>query len=170
MDWLAILRRSGGIDALARQIGQSPVNALAATEVLLPTLLDGLRDFAQGQGGGEAGVRALLAMIDGLGDGSLATEVMGPGPLAANAGDTILEQILPPAANKRRGASDAAATGELDAAMLERMLPVLAMLLCGYISARAGVDDTQGTGISWLQDGLGLEGEGQRRRNSGSRH
>jgi hypothetical protein len=169
MDWLAILRRSGGIDAVARQVGQSPVNGLAATEALLPTLVDGLRDFAQREGGGDAGIRALLAMIDRLGNGSLAAEVMGPGPLTANAGDTILEQTLPPTTSKVGLASDAAAAGQLDAAMLERMLPVLAMLLCGYISARAGVDDAQGGGISWLQDALGLEDEGQRHRNSGSR-
>src|SRR5262245_21662840 len=139
MDWLAIFRRSGGINALARQIGQSPVDALAATEALLPALLDGLRDFAKRQGGGDAGVRALLVVIDRLGNGSLAAEVMGPGPLTADAGDTILEQILPPTTSKVGIAGDVAAAGKHDAAMLERMLPALAMLLCGYISARAGV-------------------------------
>lgn len=164
MDWLAILRRSGGIDALARQVGQPPANVSAGAEVLLPALLDGLRDYAQRHGGPEAGVKALLAMIDGLGDGNLAAAVMGPEALVADAGETIVDQLFGSTEPKQRLAHETATTDEREATMLERMLPVLAMLVCGYISARAGTDQD----IEWLLEALGLEDQAPRRKNSGS--
>jgi hypothetical protein len=154
MDLLATLRRSGGIDALARQIGMPPQPVAAGVEALLPALLGGLRGYAQSMGGGEAGVRAMLAMMDGLGDGNLAAEVMGPGPLAAESGERVLLQLFGSREAGRQLAHDVAAASGHDAAMLDRILPVLAMLVCGYLSARVGADASE---TEWLRDLLLLD-------------
>ena len=89
MDLLATLRRSGGIDALARQIGLPPATVFAGAEALMP-------------------------------------------------------------------------------ALLERILPVLAMLVCGYLSARAEADRSEGESSIWLRDLLMLQDPEERRSGSGT--
>lgn len=144
MDWVATLRRSGGLNALARQVGISPLEASAGAEALLPPLLGGFRAV----GASPAGMQVLLAKLDTLGDGNLAVEVMGPDPLRTEAGETILGWVLENDASRRIIVSDAATASELDAGLVERLLPPLAMLVGGYISARAGAE----------HDPRGLEG------------
>jgi hypothetical protein len=167
MDLLATLRRSGGIDALARQVGSPPRPVSGGVEALLPAVLGGLRDYAQ-RIGGDPGVRALLAMIDGLGDGNLAAEVMGPGPLTVEAGDRILAQFFGSPGAKRQLARDVAAESGQDPAMLERILPILTMLVCGYVSARAGADGSEGESTRWLRDLLMLDDPGEQHSNFGT--
>jgi len=142
MDWLATLRRSGGINAIARHLGMAPVDAGAGIAALLPALIGGLRDYCGRSGGGHGGVRALVALLNELGDGDLAAQVMGQGPLRTEPGDTLLNRLF--------GTSAAA---ELDNAehstdvardVLEDLLPPLAMLVGGYIAARAAGSGSQG--------------------------
>jgi hypothetical protein len=169
MDLLATLRRSGGIDALARQIGRPPPPVAAGAEALLPALLGALRAYAQGMGGSETGVRAMLAMMDGLGDGNLAAEVMGPGPLASESGDRVLLKVFGSRDAAQRLAADVAALGGHDPAMLQRILPVLAMLVCGYLSARVGADVSERGGTEWLHDLLLLDDPDAPRSSFGTR-
>jgi hypothetical protein len=168
MDLLATLRRSGGIDALARQIGLPPASVFAGAEALMPGLLGGLRDYAQRMGGGDVGVGAMLAIIDGLGDGNLAVEVMGPGPLAADTGDKVLAQFFGSREAKQRLASEVAVVSGQQPALLERILPVLAMLVCGYLSARAEADRSEDESLGWLRDLLMLHDPEERRSGSGT--
>lgn len=158
MELLATLRRSGGIDALARQVGVVPATVGSAVEVLLPAVLEGLRAYAQRLGGGDAGIAAVLAMIDGLGDGDLAVAVMGPGPLCEEAGNKILAHALGTDDAKQRLAREVAAVSGQEPALLERLLPPLAMLACGYLSARARADQTESESIAWLRGVLALQG------------
>ena len=144
MDWVATLRRSGGVNALARQIGVSPLEATAAVEALLPRLLSGFREV----GNSAAGLPGLLAQLDLLGDGNLAAEVLGPGPLATQAGETILGWMLKDKAERDAVIAQATAVSGLDQDIAERLLPPLAMLVGGYIAARAGA----------IGDAAGLEG------------
>jgi len=157
MDLLAVLRRSGGIDAVARQIGVPPPQVAAGIDTLLPALLASLRSYAQQQGGGHVGIAGLLAMVNALGNGQLAADVMGPGPLAADAGDALLGQLVGLPEARRRLASDVAAIGGQDSAAIGHILPLLAMLVCGYISARAEADAAQGDSLAWLRDLLMLD-------------
>lgn len=164
MELLATLRRSGGLDALARRSDLVPADASSAAEALLPALLEGMRSYALRQGGGDAGAKAVVAMIDGLGDGNLAVEVMAPGPLSDEAGNTILATILGSAEAKQRLANQAGAVSGGEAAVLERLLPGLAMLVSGYISARVRADETDGDSIAWLRELLVLPSTGEGRR------
>ena len=88
MDWLTTLRRSGGINALSRQLGVTPADVSVGAGALLPALLGGLRKRADVLGGGDAGVRALVEELVELGGGQLAADVMGPEPLDTQPGHT----------------------------------------------------------------------------------
>lgn len=146
MDWLTTLRRSGGINALSRQLGVTPAEVSAGTEALLPALLGGMRHVVDLLGGGDAGVRALVAELTALGGGQLAADVMAPGPLDTAPGKTILERIIGPDVAQRAVLVEAARNGGLDQAFGEQILPGLAMLVGGYITARAAGSGAEGSG------------------------
>jgi hypothetical protein len=146
MDWLTTLRRSGGINALSRQIGVSPAEVAAGAEALLPALLGGLRLLADRLGGGDAGVKALVDELVVLGGGQLAADVMGPGPLRTEPGNAILDRALGPDVARRAVLIEAERNAGLDQALGERVLPGLAMLVGGYITARAGGSGAEGSG------------------------
>lgn len=146
MDWLTTLRRSGGINALSRQLGASPAVVAVGAEALLPPLLGGLRGVADLLGGGEAGVRALVEELTELGGGELAAAVMAPGPLDTDRGTVIVERALGPEVARRAVLIEAQRTSGLEPAFGERMLPGLAMLVGGYITARAGGSGAEGSG------------------------
>jgi hypothetical protein len=146
MDWLTTLRRSGGINALSRQLGVSPADVAAATAVLLPALLGGLRQQAERLGKSDAGVRAVVEHLVELGGGQLAADVMGPGPLDSEPGNAILDYALGPDVARRAILIEAERTAQIDQALAERILPGLAMLVGGYITARAGGSGAAGSG------------------------
>ncbi len=129
MDFFAMLWRSGGIDAMARQVGVPPAKAMAGVRALLPPLLDGFRQY-------RGGMPELLAVLDELGGGSLAAAVMSVDSVDPAGGEALLARIAG-SAEIRRGLADACKTGGRDPAALEAMLPLLAMLIGGYVAARA---------------------------------
>lgn len=113
MDMLTALQRSGGIEAMARQAGLSPSDALSAARKLLPALLAAFRGYS-------AGREALLASIERLGGIGLAAEVMGVEPARQERGRALLDEMA---------LADDAGEGPL--------APLLAMLVGGYVAARA---------------------------------
>lgn len=127
MGMLATLRQSGGINALARQLGAQPAQALAGAGELLPGLLQGFREFS-------GGIDGLLALVDSLGGGGLAAAVISHEPADAAPGHKILAGI--PVIEASEGG---AMTGEgsIDPDLRKRMMPLLAMLAGGYLAARA---------------------------------
>ena len=146
MDWLTTLRRSGGINALSRQLGVSPAEVSAGAEALLPALVAGLRQLADRRGGGDEGVRALVDELVALGGGELAAQVMGPGPLDIDPGNHILALAIGPDVARSAVLTEAARSSALSPAFGERVLPGLAMLVGGYITARAGGSGAEGSG------------------------
>ena len=152
----ATLRRSGGIEALARQVGHPQASVSAASEALIPELMACLREFVRNQGGEEAGVKKLLGVLDELGDGQLAADVMGHERVSPDSGESILASLCAGEGPARPDPGELAARSGLDEALLEHLLPLLAMLLCGYISARAS-GDREGDGLGWARDLLVAE-------------
>jgi hypothetical protein len=146
MDWLTTLRRSGGINALSRQIGASPADVAAGTEALLPALLAGLRQVADRLGGGDDGVHGLVDKLAELGGGQLAADVMGPSPLVTEPGNAVLDLAIGPDVARRAVLIEAERNAGLDQALGERVLPGLAMLVGGYITARVGGSGAEGSG------------------------
>lgn len=161
MDLFATLRRSGGVDALARRVEVSPAAVSAAVEALLPALLGGLRAYALARGGGSPGIGAMMAMIDDFGDGGLAADVMGPSPLVPTSGEAIIVTLFGDGDARQRLARDVSHVSGQEHAMLEKVAPFLAMLLCGYLSARVKAEGHDGRGLAWLRELLMLDEAGR---------
>lgn len=156
MDILATLRRSGGIEALARRLDVAPADAASCAEVLTPVIVAGLRGFvdshgadshgADSHGAESGGLAALATMIESLGGGELAAAVMAPGDVDAASGDAVLRALFAVEDAASVVAARAAPGEPADQALLARALPLLAMLIAGYIAARVRGSGAEGSG------------------------
>lgn len=120
---LAKLVQSGGMNAIARQLGAAPAAALAAARALMPGLTEGLRTYP-------GGISALLAKFADLGGDRLAAAVMGPDPVDSTPGQAIIARIGGIVVSQPDDAP-----GDQDLRL--QLAPLLAMLVVGYLSARA---------------------------------
>ncbi len=154
MDVMDVLRRSGGVEAIARQLGVPPAMAATGAEALLPAILGGFQKQSDAAGGGDSGLGNLIGMLGGLGGGELAANVLGPDATDTGRGNEVLGQIFGSKDVSRSVAGHAATQTGLDPALLKQMLPILAMLVGGYLSARAQGSGTQG-GSADSSGGLG---------------
>lgn len=161
IEMMDLLRRSGGLEAVSKQLGVSPAIAAAGAEALLPAILGGFRKHADNAGGGEIGLGSLIGMLGTLGGGALAANVLGPDSTDVDQGNGILGQIFGTKDVSRSVAADAATRTGIDPELLKRMLPLLAMLVGGYLSAKAGGSGSQGSGglggLGSILDGIGSE-------------
>ncbi|MFM5923743.1 MAG: DUF937 domain-containing protein [Novosphingobium sp.] len=138
MDMMDMLRASGGLDAIAGQLGISPEMAQAGAGALLPAIVGGFQKQSDGSGGGAGGLGSLIGMLGGLGGSALADNVLGPEPTEVSKGNDILGQIFGSKDVSRTVAGHAAGQTGIDPEILKKMLPILAMLVGGYLSSRAG--------------------------------
>jgi len=150
MDIDDILARTGGLEAMARDLGVSEAEAARGAEELLPAILGGFKKQAQSQPTGLAGLGGLLAQ---LGGGGLLDELLAPQPTDVRHGDDILGQIFGSRDVSRAVAQNASSRSGLDQSLLKRMLPLLAMLVAGYLSRQGGA----GAGAARPNAGGGLE-------------
>jgi hypothetical protein len=141
MDMLDMLRATGGLNAIAGQLGISPEMAATGASVLLPAVVGGFAKQSDVAGGGEGGLGSLIGMLGGLGGGALATNVIAPEPTNVAAGNDILGQIFGSKDVSRSVAAHGASQTGLDPELLKKMLPLLAMLVGGYLSSRGGGTD-----------------------------
>lgn len=146
VDVMDMLRRSGGIEAVSKQLGIPPAMATAGADALVPAILGGFSKQAGASGSGESGLGALIGMLGTLGGGALAANVLGPEETNVGKGNEVLGQIFGSKEVSRTVAADAASKTGIDPAVLKKMLPVLAMLVGGYLSARAGGSGSEGSG------------------------
>ena len=154
-DLISILQQSGGIGAIASQLGISPQVAEAGAAALLPAVVGGFSKQADAAGGGEGGLGSLIGMLGGLGGASLATNVLGPEPTEVDKGNDVLGQIFGSKDVSRTVATHASNQTGLDPALLKKMLPILAMLVAGYMSQQAGGAQGQQPGGGGLGGMLG---------------
>ena len=136
MDISEILGSQGGIDAIASQLGIPREEAEQGAEALLPSILEGFGNRVGEEG--ESGVGGIGAILDALGGAGLARNVIGPEPTEVRKGNDILGQIFGSKEVSRQIAGQASKTSGLDPAILKKMLPILAMLVAGHLSSRAG--------------------------------
>lgn len=155
MDMMEMLRASGGLDAIAGQLGIPPEMAQAGAGALLPAIVGGFQKQSEAGGGGDSGLGSLIGMLGGLGGAGLADNVLGPEETQVSKGNDILGQIFGSKDVSRTVAGHAAGQTGIDPEILKKMLPILAMLVGGYLSSRSGGQQEQGGGGGILGSILG---------------
>ena len=154
MQMTDILSQMGGLQSMARELGVSEAQAASGAEALLPAILGGFKKQAQTQ---PAGLEGLGGLIGALGGSGLLDNVLSPEPTDVNRGNDVLGQIFGSPDVSRTVAHDAAARSGLDPALLKRMLPILAMLVAGYMARQGGGAQrptAAGGGLGGLLGGL----------------
>ena len=158
MNLTDILARAGGLQSVARDLGVSEDQAAAGAGALLPAILGGMKKQAQAQPAGLDGLGGLLGQ---LGGGALLDQVLNPQPTDPSQGNEVLGQIFGSKDVSRAVADNAASQTGLDSGLLRKMLPLLAMLVTGFMAKQAGgaagpASDSGGLGgLGGLLGGLG---------------
>ncbi len=147
-----ILSQMGGLKSMAAELGVSEAQAASGAQALIPAILGGFKKQAQSQPNGLEGLGGLLGK---LGGGSLLDNVLSPQPTNVNQGNDVLGQIFGSKDVSRTVASNAASQTGLDPSVLKKMLPVLAMMVAGYMAKQRGGDSNDAAASSGGLGGLG---------------
>lgn len=151
-----ILAQMGGLQSMARELGVSENQAASGAAALIPAILGGFKKQAQTQPSGLEGLGGLLGQ---LGGGGLLDNVLGAQPTDVSQGNNVLGQIFGSKDVSRAVAQSAASQSGLDPSLLKKMLPLLAMLVAGYMAKQGGAgaaaqSSTEGGGLGGLLGGL----------------
>ena len=152
MQIMDILGEMGGIQSVARELGISEPQAASGAAALLPALLGGFKSQAQAH---PSGLEGLVGMLGSLGGGGLLDDVLSPRPTNVSRGNDVLGQIFGSPDVSRAAAQHAATQTGLDPSLLKKMLPMLAMLVAGYMAKQHGASAAPQTGGGGLGDLLG---------------
>jgi hypothetical protein len=147
-----VLAQMGGLGSMARELGVSESQAAMGTEALLPAILGGFKKQAQAQPTGLEGLGSLLGR---LGGGGLLENVLSPQATDVNRGNDVLGQIFGSKDVSRTVAQNAASRTGLDPALLKKMLPIVAMMVAGYMAKQGGGAAQSGLGGGGLGRLLG---------------
>ena len=160
MQIMEMLGQMGGLQSIARELGISETQASAGAAALTPAILGGFKRQAQAP----AGLEGLGGMLGQLGGGSLLDNVLAPEPTDINRGNEVLSQIFGSKDISRTVAQNAASQSGLDPNLIKKMLPMLAMLVAGYMAKqnRIGAGMQTPGGNAGLGDLLGGMLGGQR--------
>lgn len=161
------LAQTGGLESMARELGLTEAQTATGAAALTPAVIGGFKKQAQSQPAGLAGPGGLLGK---LGGGGLLDDVVSTEPTNVGRGNSVLGEIFGSKDVSRAVAQNAAAESGLDPSLLKRMLPMVAMLVGGFM-AKGGADATAGqspAGRSSAGDGLGGMLRGLLGRSSGS--
>jgi len=137
MQVTGMLAQVGGLESMARELGVSESDIEHGADALLPAILGGLRKQALEQPGGFDGLGGLLTKLGGDG---LMDEVLAPAPTDVGQGNVVLEEIFGSKEVSRAVAAEASDTSGLDAALLRKMLPMVAMLVTGFMAKQSSHD------------------------------
>ncbi len=132
-----ILAQMGGLQSIAQELGVSESQAASGAAALAPAILGGFKKQAQAQ---PTGIEGLGGLFEQLGGGGLLDDVLAPQPTSVNRGNDVLGQIFGSKDVSRAVAQNAASQSGLDPSLLKKMLPMLAMLVTGYLSKQRGAE------------------------------
>ena len=156
MELLELIKSTGGITAIAEQLGLSETQAQAGASALLPSIVAGFQK--QAQGGGLEGLASVLTQAGGSG---LLENVLGSAPTNLKLGGDILGQIFGSKEVSRDVAGKAAASTGLNVETLKKMLPILVMLAGGLMAKRGGEGGGLLDQLSGMFGGQGAGGLGK---------
>ena len=143
MSILEILQQSGGIETMARELGVNESVAQAGAAALLPSILGGFKKTTQAQPTGLDGLGGLLGQ---LGGGGLLDSVLGLQPTPVDQGNQVLGQIFGSKEVSRTVAAGAEQQTGISSDLLKKMLPVVAMMVAGYMAKQGGESSGNGNG------------------------
>lgn len=147
-----ILAQMGGLQSMARELGVSDAEAASGAAALTPAILGGFKKQAETQPTGLEGIGGLLEQ---LGGGGLLDQVLSPQPTDVSQGNNVLGQIFGSKDVSRTVAQDAASQSGLAPELLQKMLPMLAMLVSGYLAKQHSAGTAgAGGGLGGLLGGL----------------
>jgi hypothetical protein len=150
-----ILTRTGGLQSIARELGVSESDAQSGAAALAPAIFGGLKRQAQAQSGGLGGLAGLLSQ---LGGGGLLDDVLAPQPTHVDRGNDVLGQLFGSKDVSRAVAQDAASQSGLEPSLLKKMLPMLAMVVTGYMAKQSSGGAAQpspaGSGLGGVLGGV----------------
>ncbi len=148
-----ILAQMGGLQSMAKELGVSETQVASGAAVLIPAILGGFKKQAQAQPTGLEGLGGLLGQ---LGGGGLLDQVLAPEPTNLGLGNAVLGQIFGSKDVSRTVAQNAASQSGLDPMLLKKMLPMLAMLVAGYMSKQgsAAGSPAPGGGLGGVLGGM----------------
>jgi len=130
-----LLAQVGGLESMARELGVPEQQVASGAEALLPAILGGFKKQAQAQ---PAGLEGLGGLLGQLGGGGLLDQVLAPQPTDVSQGNDVLGQIFGSKDVSRTVAQNAAAQSGIDPSLLKKMLPLLAMLVAGFMAKQQG--------------------------------
>ena len=156
-----ILNHTGGLQALAREFNIGEADAAKAASALGPAVLGGFRKQAESNPQGLEGLGGLLGQLGGAG---LLESVLAPTPTDTAPGNNVLGHIFGSKDVSRAVAQNAAAQSGQDPSLLKKMLPMLAMLVAGYLAKHRAAGGAKfspdgGTGLGGAIGGM-LGGQG----------
>lgn len=151
MDIQDLIKQVGGMHSVASELGITPQQAESGTAALLPAILGGFKQQAQGP----TGLAGLGGLLSQLGGGGLLDNVLSPQPTNVGLGNDVLGQIFGSKDVSRNVATQAAATSGLDPALLRKLLPIVAMLAAGYMAKRSAGTHGEAAGGGGLGGVLG---------------
>jgi hypothetical protein len=130
-----VLAQMGGLKSLARDLGISEEQAARGADALTPAVLGGMKKQAQTQ---PTGVEGLGGLLGRLGGGGLLDDALSPQSTNVNRGNEVLGQIFGSKDVSRAVAQNASSQTGLSPDVLKKMLPIVAMMVAGYISKQQG--------------------------------
>lgn len=157
MEITDILNSTGGVQSIARELGISESEAAAGATALAPAILGGFKKQTQSQPMGLEGLGGLLGQ---LGGGGLLDDVLSPQPTNVSRGNDVLAQIFGSKDVSRTVAQNAAERSGLGTSLLKKMLPMVAMLVAGYMSRNAGGRAPATPASGGLASFLDMNGDG----------
>jgi len=126
-----LLAQMGGLRSIAKDLGVSEAQAASGAAALAPAILGGFKKQAQSQPSGLEGLGGLLGR---LGGGGLLDDVLAPQPTNVSRGNEVLGQIFGSKDVSRTVAQNASTNTGLSPELLKKMLPIVAMLVAGYMA------------------------------------
>jgi hypothetical protein len=135
-----MLAQMGGLKSIANELGVSETQVASGASALAPAILGGFKKQAQSESSGLAGLGGLLGK---LGGGGLLDDVLGSQPTNVNRGNDVLGQIFGSKDVSRTVAQDAAGKTGLSPDLLKKMLPMVAMLVAGFMAKQKGIGAAQ---------------------------
>lgn len=141
-----ILNQTGGLQSMARELGISEGEASSAAAALAPAIVGGLQKQAEAH---PQGVSGLGGLLNQLGGGGLLDSVLAPSPTDTGPGNNVLGQIFGSKDVSRAVAQNAADQSGHSPELLKKMLPLLAMVVAGYMAKQhsAAPGSTAGGGV-----------------------